>query len=236
MQNTQLVVSNTTVNQKNGLYCLNDLHKASGCENQKRPAFWVKNKQTQELVNEILIAGIPAIESTQKVGTYVCKDLVYAYAMWISPKFHLCVIRAFDAMVTAKTEPVKDDPLENSVIFDLIFDALTESGIPKHQAAITALSTIQSQHQSQKLPQDITQKLIKKYEMSEKSKGERYKWLNQCVEKCQPGEEPSTVNELWYSWYEFAKENKFYTYVLWKFKEQMIENFGGLDLKCLNHL
>ena len=96
----QLSILSKDVRIQNGMYSLNDLHKAAGAENKHRPNYFFTNQQTKELLAEIEIAGIPAIEAKQGVGTYVCKELVYAYAMWISPKFHLHVIRAFDQMAT----------------------------------------------------------------------------------------------------------------------------------------
>lgn len=75
-----------------GRYCLNDLHRASGGEKRHQPSDWLRGKQTQELVAELEAGGIPqirGIESKQGLGTFVVKELVYAYAMWISPAFHL---------------------------------------------------------------------------------------------------------------------------------------------------
>ncbi|HHA2501851.1 TPA: KilA-N domain-containing protein [Stenotrophomonas maltophilia] len=80
-----------------GRYSLNDLHRAAGGEVRHRPATWLQNQQTKDLVTEIEKDGIPSIQAKQGLGTYVAKELVYAYAMWISPAFHLKVIRAYDA-------------------------------------------------------------------------------------------------------------------------------------------
>ncbi|MHB0991721.1 MAG: KilA-N domain-containing protein [Burkholderiales bacterium] len=110
-----LVISNVTIHQdEDGLYCLNDLHKAAGNQNTQRPKYWLENNLTKDLIAELenTSNGIPPSEQNQSVkvvkggnlpqGTYVCKELVYAYAMWISPKFQLAVIRAFDDMVTGR--------------------------------------------------------------------------------------------------------------------------------------
>jgi hypothetical protein len=100
-----IIIANTIIHQDaDGNYCLNDLHKAAGNTPKHRPSEWLRGKQTQELVDEISKAGIRGLTSIQggsARGTYGCRELVYAYATWISPAFFLKVIRTYDALVTA---------------------------------------------------------------------------------------------------------------------------------------
>lgn len=155
----ELIIANTKIRQDDeGRYCLNDCHRASGMSNSKKPSEWLRNNQTQELIetletaensqsgnsrfggkppfsenvvkggnveliNELgdariiasdkLVNPVNVIKGGNNQGTYVVKELVYAYAMWISPAFHLKVIRAYDDLVQGKYHPVVnlDDPV-----------------------------------------------------------------------------------------------------------------------------
>lgn len=110
---TQISISNITIHlDAEGRYSLNDLHKASGNERRHEPKNWLNIQQTKELIDEITNTGISVfspIESKRgcKGGTYVCKELVYAYAMWISAAFSLKVIRAYDEMMASQRQPAK---------------------------------------------------------------------------------------------------------------------------------
>lgn len=99
-----LIISNQAISQHNGLFSLNDLHKVSGSAKKHQPSNFMANQETKELIAEIesenAIAYDTVIGKGKKQGTYACRELVYRYAMWISPKFSLMVIRAFDALNT----------------------------------------------------------------------------------------------------------------------------------------
>ncbi|WP_228256855.1 MULTISPECIES: KilA-N domain-containing protein [Acinetobacter] len=113
--NKPFVIGEFTIRQdEDGRFCLNDLHKASGGADKHQPAYFMRNKQTNDLILEINnSANLQSLENDRsanlhiafkkiegaKGGTFVVKELVYAYAMWISPKFHLMVIRAYDSLV-----------------------------------------------------------------------------------------------------------------------------------------
>ena len=100
-----------------GRYCLNDLHKASGGQDKHAPYRFIRNEQTQDLITEINRSPnmVNACEMTKgglEQGTYVVKELVYSYAMWISPIFNLKVIRTFDAVANQQQLPDLNNPAQ----------------------------------------------------------------------------------------------------------------------------
>lgn len=118
----QITILDNVVNMTNGLYSLNDLHKASGREKKHQPFNFMRNSEVVELIDELVRSSKQGADQvTQRInggrdrGTYVCKELVYRYAMWISPKFALLVIRTFDKVVTGE---IKVSPSQLSTITD----------------------------------------------------------------------------------------------------------------------
>ncbi|MBS0959808.1 phage antirepressor KilAC domain-containing protein [Acetobacter thailandicus] len=103
-----LILGNSIRQDGEGRYCLNDCYKASGGGSAKKPANFLRLDATKALIAEISQCSdmstdpLNVINGGNAPGAYACKELVYAYAMWISPAFHLQVIRAFDALVTGK--------------------------------------------------------------------------------------------------------------------------------------
>lgn len=102
-----------------GRYCLNDLHKASVGEAKHTPGRFTCTDSFQGLCAELSRNQDKSpFTSGRGVGTFVVKELVYAYAMWVSPKFHVEVIRSYDRLATegvavhaSAAESVLEDPL-----------------------------------------------------------------------------------------------------------------------------
>ena len=118
----QITILDSTVKAINGLFCLNDLHKASGNDKKHQPSFFMRNQEVTDLIEEIKVSdNLKTEQVTQRInggdmrGTYACKELVYRYAMWISPKFALLVIRTFDKLVTGE---LKVQPTGLSTVAD----------------------------------------------------------------------------------------------------------------------
>jgi len=104
-QTQEVVIDGITVKQDaEGRYCLNDVHKAAGQRREHQVSNWLRSDHARELIAELIPqkGGIEPVVSKagRHGGTYVVKELVYAYATWISPAYHLKVICAYDRMVT----------------------------------------------------------------------------------------------------------------------------------------
>ncbi|WP_288061348.1 P22AR C-terminal domain-containing protein [Rodentibacter caecimuris] len=122
---SNLTILNTSIRTLDNLYALNDLHSLSGGAEKHRPSHFLRLDQTKDLISAIesensnvQICTFKIIRGSQG-GTYACKELVIAYAAWISPAFHLVVLRAFLNQIEppkqlALPEPEKKFTFEHS--------------------------------------------------------------------------------------------------------------------------
>lgn len=104
-----LTLGNISIRQLDGLFSLNDLHAAAGGAKRHQPSDFFRIEQTQALIAEInstdsqnlssadsrSLAFKTVVGKGKAQGTYACRELVIAYAAWISAAFHLKVIRVF---------------------------------------------------------------------------------------------------------------------------------------------
>lgn len=143
----KLVIASTSIRQDaDGRFSLNDLHSASGGDPNQQPAFFLRNDQTQKLIAAIDAESNSANSQSSTVqisavktkegrggGTHVAKEMVYAYAMWISPEFHLQVIRTFDEVATGRAA-LPNPPR----LFPDYFKVARLIGLDKNAAATSA--------------------------------------------------------------------------------------------------
>jgi hypothetical protein len=136
-----------------GRFSLTDLWRASQTAENKKPYFWLRTDSTKEIIQELVnekqkhntsvmldskhntsviqhntpvqncISYTHPINTVNGVGSFGCRELVYSYAMWISPAFHLKVIRAYDNSVLS-TNTVRSCHPENRQALGLIANAV----------------------------------------------------------------------------------------------------------------
>ena len=102
-----LVMFETAIRQdKDGRYCLNDLHKAAIASGlpvaRKNPAEFFRTDMANNFVESVkkitgeLTVILRVNNGGKNPGTYTCKELLFAYALWIDNRIFLKIIKAID--------------------------------------------------------------------------------------------------------------------------------------------
>lgn len=78
-----------------GLYRLNDLHKAAGGEARHRPSLWMENRQAIDLINKFshLRKSVKTQKGGAKSGVYAAAPILAAYASWLGGSAAASVLR-----------------------------------------------------------------------------------------------------------------------------------------------
>ncbi len=118
---------------ENGLLSLNDLHKAAGGLPKHKPANFLRTAIAQTEI-EYLSDGLNCSNVSSLIisqsegrsgGTFVCMELVYSYAAWISPKFKIDAMRTFQAFHEGRLAPAEPQQFQ---IPQTLSEALTLAG------------------------------------------------------------------------------------------------------------
>lgn len=139
-----LILGTTSIRQLDGLFSLNDLHIASGGAAKHRPNQFLRIDQTKGLIAEIdKCADMRSLKTVagRNGGTYACRELVIAYAAWISAAFHLKVIQVFLAAINSAPAPAPVDPYR--VATELFCKLATELG---RGAVVAVLAQFNADH------------------------------------------------------------------------------------------
>ena len=108
---TDLVINNTVITKdQDGRFSLNDLHKAAGGLVKDLPNKFMRSdsfSKVVEVLNAQNRAFNPVVRKQGRYngGTWVCKELVYKYAMWVNADFEVKVIQTFDSIVNKLNAP-----------------------------------------------------------------------------------------------------------------------------------
>lgn len=106
-----LVINKTLIStDTEGRYSLNDLHKAAGGLKSKKPALFYRSDSFKSVVEVLKVQNStfePIIKKQGRYngGTWVSKELVYKYAMWVNAEFEVKVIQTFDNLISKIDAP-----------------------------------------------------------------------------------------------------------------------------------
>ena len=109
MQGKTITLFETTIRQdKNGRYCLNDLHKAAMAKGYstkgQKPSEFLRNDGVKEFVKELDLeagnhASIKTVKGRGITGTYATELVSLRYAGWISAKVEVEVYKTFQKVI-----------------------------------------------------------------------------------------------------------------------------------------
>ena len=128
----ELVINGTIVTtDEDGRYSLNDLHRSSGGLLKDKPAKFMRTDSFANVVDVLkgqnrTFNPVSKKQGRYGGGTWVCKELVYKYAMWVNAEFEVKVIQTFDQLITSIDAPATMDAL-NELTLKIECDKATAS-------------------------------------------------------------------------------------------------------------